>query len=92
MRRLFISVLLYASVGFTTAQTNVRQVDFKNFIFPIRGTLLAHDRLQWLDVRANPRSNGKSIHVVNGKSLRKSSSIVMDDTNIHSGKVIHCSL
>ena len=78
MRRLFIGLLLYASVGFTAAQTNIRQVDFKNFIYPLSGTLLGHDRLQWLDIPTEGHSNRKPIHLVNGRDLRKSSSLVMD--------------
>ena len=45
MRSLFIGLLLYASMDFTAAQTNIRQVDFKNFTYPLNGNLLGHDRL-----------------------------------------------
>ena len=70
MRRLFIGLLLYASIGFTAAQTNIRQVDFKNFTYPLSGTLLGHDRLQWLDMPTRAHSNRKPIHLVNGGTLR----------------------
>lgn len=78
MRPLFIGLLLYASVGFTAAQTSIRQVDFKNFIYPLSGSLLGHDRLQWLDMPRETHSNRKPIHLVKGKDLTKSSSFVMD--------------
>jgi hypothetical protein len=78
MRSLFIGLLLYASMGFAAAETNIRQVDFKNFTYPLSGTLLGHDRLQWLDVPAAAHSNRKPIHLVNGDNLTKSSSFVMD--------------
>lgn len=78
IRRLFIGFLLYASTGFTAAQTNIRQFDFKNFTYPLSGPLLAHGRLQWLDTPTKAHSNRKPIHLVNGKALRKSSSFVMD--------------
>ncbi len=78
MRRLLIGLLLYASIGFTAAQTNIRQVDFKNFTYPLSGTLLGHDRLQWLDMPTEVHSNRKTIHLVKGDALTKSSSFVMD--------------
>jgi len=78
MRRLFIGLLLYASIGFTAAQTNIRQVDFKNFTYPLSGTLLGHDRLQWLDMPTGAHSKRKPIHLVNGDNLTKASSFVMD--------------
>lgn len=76
MRRLFIGFLFYASIGFTAAQTNIRQVDFKDFTYPLNGPLLGHDRLQWLPMGA--LSNGNPIHLVNGEDLTRSSSFVMD--------------
>lgn len=78
MRSLFIGLLLYASMGFTAAETNIRQVDFKNFTYPLSGTLVGHDRLQWLDMPTEAHSNRKPIHLVNGDDLTKSSSFVID--------------
>ncbi|MDQ1388936.1 MAG: hypothetical protein QOF56_2390 [Acidobacteriaceae bacterium] len=65
-------------MGFTAAETNIRQVDFKNFTYPLSGTLLGHDRFEWLDMPTEARSNGKPIHLVNGDELTKSSSFVLD--------------
>jgi hypothetical protein len=78
MRSLFIGLLLYASVDFTAAQTNIRHVDFKNFTYPLNGTLLGHDRLQWLDMSSDAHPNRKPVHLVNGDDLMKASSFVMD--------------
>jgi hypothetical protein len=77
MRSLFIGLLLYATVGFTAAQTSIRQVDFKNFSYPLSGALLGHDRLQWLDLPTAAHTGRRPIHLVNGKHLTKSSSFVM---------------
>jgi len=78
MGRLFIGLLLYASARFTAARSNIRQVDFKNFTYPLSGTLLGHDRLQWLDLPAGAQANRKPIRLVNGENLMKSSSFMMD--------------
>jgi hypothetical protein len=58
------------------AQKNIREVDFKNFNYPLSGALLGHNRLQWLPTEAH--SDRRSIHLVNGANLTKSSSFVMD--------------
>jgi hypothetical protein len=78
MRSPFIGLLLYASMGFTAAETNIRQVDFKNFTYPLSGALLGHERLQWLDMPTEAHSNRKPIHLVNGDDLTKSSGFVTD--------------
>ena len=57
------------------AQENIRQVDFKNFTFPISGHLLGHTSLQWLD---DSTTNRKPIRLADGKDLTKASSFVMD--------------
>lgn len=58
------------------AQENIRQVDFKNFTYPLSGHLLGHSSLQWLDVSAS--DGRKPIRLVGGKDLTKTSSFVMD--------------
>jgi hypothetical protein len=78
MRCLFTGLLLSASIGFAVAQTNIRQVDFKNFTYPLSGTLLGHDRLQWLDEPKEAHSDKKPIHLLNGNDLTKSSNFVME--------------
>src|SRR5260370_34965863 len=78
MRSLTLGLLILGSSGFATAQQNIRQVDFKNFTYPLSDTLLGHDRLAWLDMQREGHSNTKPIHLVNGQDLTKSSSFVMD--------------
>src|ERR1700749_4115601 len=59
------------------AQEKIRQVDFKNFAYPISGHLLGHSSLQWLD-GSTANTNRKPIQLVDGKDLTKTSSFVMD--------------
>jgi hypothetical protein len=78
MRTLALGVLLCLCSGLADAQNNIRQVDFKNFTYPLSGSLLGHDRLQWLDMPTGVNSKRNSIHLVKGEELTKSSIIVMD--------------
>lgn len=56
-------VLLFGIVGSVFAQKSIRQVDFKNFTYPLSGSKLGHDRLQWLDVATK-----KHTRLVDGKN------------------------
>jgi hypothetical protein len=76
MRALLIGLLILISSGLAESQKSIRQVDFKNFTYPLSGRLLGHDRLQWLPTEVH--SARKPIHLVNGEDLTKSSSFVMD--------------
>lgn len=78
MRPLALGVLLFLSSGWAEAPKSIRQVDFKNFTYPLSGTLLGHDQLQWLDMPAAAQPDRKSIHLVNGDDLTKSSSSVVE--------------
>lgn len=78
MRSLALGLLILISCGLATAEKDIRQVDFKNFTYPLSGTLLGHDRLQWLAMPREAHSNRKPIHLVNGDDLTKASSFVMD--------------
>ena len=60
------------------AQQNIRQVDFKNFTYPLSGHLLGHGSLEWLDAPAHPATNRRTIHLVDGSDLTKTSSVVVD--------------
>jgi hypothetical protein len=73
MRSLVLGALIFVSSGLADAQRSIREVDFKNFTYPLSGTLLGHDRLQWLPSEAH--SNRKPIHLVNGDDLTRASSI-----------------
>lgn len=74
MRRIAFGLAILFSAGAATAQKSIRQVDFKNFTYPLSGTLLGHDRLHWLDVPSANHTGGTHIHLVNGNELTKSSS------------------
>lgn len=76
-RSVFVLALVFCS-SVLAAQQNIRQVDFKNFTYPLSGRLLGHDSLEWLDTPAHPATNGKTIHLVNGSQLTKDSSFTMD--------------
>lgn len=60
------------------AQENIRQVDFKDFTYPLSGHMLGHSSLQWLDGSAQATTNRELIQLVDGKDLTKTSSFVMD--------------
>jgi hypothetical protein len=66
--------VILVACGIAAAQASVRQVDFKNFTYPLGGTLLGHNRLQWLTVPSTRHRGGNSIHLRNGCDLTKSSS------------------
>ena len=59
------------------AQQQIRQVDFKNFTYPLSGHLLGHSSFQWLD-GSTANSNRKLIQLADGKDLTKISSFVLD--------------
>jgi hypothetical protein len=71
-----LALMLCSSV--LAAQQNIRQVDFKNFTYPLTGHLLGHDSLEWLDTPTHPATNRKSIHLVDGSQLTKTSSVTVD--------------
>lgn len=60
------------------AQQNIRQADFKNFNFPLSGHLLGHGSLEWLDTPTHPAIDRRTIHLVDGSELTKTSSFVMN--------------
>ncbi len=76
MRPLLIGISIFISCGLSASQSAIRQVDFKNFTYPLSGALLGHSRLQWLSTDVRPQR--KPIHLVNGTDLGKSSSVVVD--------------
>ena len=66
MRALLLGVLVCISTGFASAQRSIRQVDFKNFTYPLAGPLLGHDDLKWLGYPKDGYSKRAPIHLVNG--------------------------
>jgi hypothetical protein len=78
MRLFALGILIGISTGFVSAQSSIRQVDFKNFSYPLSGPLLGHDDLKWLGDPKDGYSKRAPIHLVNGKDLNKASSFVME--------------
>jgi len=60
--------MILASTVLVHAQKTIRQVDFKNFTYPLSSHMLSHARLQWLDT--SPGSiKERAIRLVNGKDV-----------------------
>lgn len=78
MRFIALGLAVLTFSGVATAQESIRQVDFKNFQYPLSGPLLGHNRLQWLDLPSMAHPSRKPVHLVNGTDLTKASSFVMD--------------
>jgi hypothetical protein len=78
MRTLALGILLCLCSGLAVSQNSIRQIDFKNFTYPLSDTLLGHDRLRWLDMPTGAISKRNTIHLEQGEDLTKSSSIVME--------------
>jgi len=76
MRPLLLGTLILILCALSESQSTIRQVDFKNFTYPLRGHLLGHDRLQWLTTDVHPQR--KPIHLFKGEDITKASSFVMD--------------
>jgi hypothetical protein len=62
MRDFSLGLMLFASTSLCTAQTNLRQVDFKNFTYPWSPPSGWPSRLVWLD----PAKQGH-VHLVRGR-------------------------
>lgn len=74
VRLIAFGLAILVSPGIATAQKSIRQVDFKNFTYPLSGPLLGHDRLHWLSLPSAAHSGGKHIRLVNGSDLMRPSS------------------
>ena len=48
MRSLVLGILACVFTASAFAQANIRQVDFKNFTYPLKGPLLGHGAMSWL--------------------------------------------
>lgn len=73
---LMFAFVLCSSV--LAAQQDIRQVDFKNFTYPLSGHLLGHESLEWLGTPSRPATNKKMIHLIEGSQLTKTSSVIVD--------------
>lgn len=78
MRLCLLGVLLSGITCLASAQKSIRNVDFKNFNYPLSGPLLGHSDLKWLGDPRDGYAAEKPIHLVNGEDLEKTSSFVMD--------------
>ncbi len=67
MRSLIFGVMILASSLLVHAQKTIRQVDFKNFSYPLSSHMLSHARLQWLDTSSGGPIKGQSVRLVNGR-------------------------
>ena len=87
MRPTLLVVAICLFSGTASAQENIRQVDFKNFTYPLTGPLLGHNGLKWLGNLEDRYSKRKPIHLVDGNELTKVSSVVVDghDYSQHEG-------
>ena len=66
MRALLLGILVCISAGFASAQNNIRQIDFKNFTYPLSAPLLGHAELKWLGNPKDGYSKRKPIRLING--------------------------
>lgn len=78
MRSLIFTVLLCLSIPPVPAQKSIRQVDFKNFAYPLKDHLLDHEELEWLTMQTGGTPKLRTIQLKNGKDLTKISSFQMD--------------
>jgi hypothetical protein len=69
MRLLALGVLLCVSVGTAPTQSSIRQIDFKNFTYPLRGPLLGHGAMSWLGDPKNRYSNRPPVRLISGADL-----------------------
>jgi len=67
VRALAAAIVVLGSLRPAHAQTSIREVDFKNHVYPLSGPLLGHDHLQWLDL-----SGRRHFRLVEGKDSPRS--------------------
>jgi hypothetical protein len=61
LRPVILGMIFFSWVRFAAAAKDIRDVDFKNFTYPMTGPRLGHDRLKWLDA-----SKPGQVRLVNG--------------------------
>jgi hypothetical protein len=71
MRSLVLGFLICVSAGFVSAQNSIRQVDFKNFSYPLKDYLLGHSELKWLSAQVAGSPKLLTIQLRDGKNLQK---------------------
>lgn len=79
MRSLVLAVLIlisFGSAGSARADQGMRHVDFKNFTYPLSGSTLGYNRLEWLDVWA-----ARHIRLASGKQAQRSSGFTLESVS-----------
>jgi hypothetical protein len=72
MRFLLPAALVCLSLPSFDAQSSVRQVDFKNFVYPLSGSLLGHTELKWLNLPSGGGgSRVRTVQLKDGRSFKK---------------------
>jgi len=66
------------SIESTAAPNGIRQVDFKDFSYPLKDHLLGHSELKWLSAHQGGSPTLRTIQLKGGKDLQKVSSFEMD--------------
>jgi hypothetical protein len=77
MRSFLLALTVLAAAGLACAQQSIRQVNFKNFTYPLSRHLLGHDQLQWLDPSSQGPLKNQSVHLVNGSDLTGSAGFTL---------------
>jgi hypothetical protein len=72
MRVLLAALLIVIFSSWADAQNSIREVDFKNFTYPLSGPTLGHDHLEWL----TPSKAGH-LRLINGKDTAESPSFTL---------------
>ena len=71
MRPCLLAALVCFSTPCLVAQSSIRQVDFKNFIYPLSGPLLGHTDLKWLSVPNESSSRTRTFQLKEGTAFTK---------------------
>jgi hypothetical protein len=78
MRTVLIAMLVSLYLPSIAAQNGIRQVDFKNFSYPLKDHLLGHSELKWLSTQSGGSAKLRTIQLKDGKELEKDSSFQMN--------------
>jgi hypothetical protein len=71
MRPFVFATLICLSIPSIVAQNSIRQVDFKNFTYPLKDHLLGHGELQWLSAQVAGIPRLRTIQLKDGENLQK---------------------
>ncbi len=71
MKPLAIALLASLALQSACAQANIRQVDFKNFAYPLKDHLLGHNELKWLTAQIGCKPILRTVQLRNGTDLDK---------------------